>query len=94
MKKFLIQLIGTLIISWIAIPATIIGLGVSGVLWEKKVKPWTIKVLSPQQQNAEKDSQIALRDTNTYMDQKTLELYKYFGGEIKDVRAELGGQKN
>lgn len=48
--------------------------------------------LSLQQQIAEKDSQIALRDANTYMDQKTLELYKYFDGEIKDVRAELSRQ--
>lgn len=42
-----------------------------------------------QQQLAAKDSQIALRDANTYGDQKLLELYKYFDGEIKGVRNEL-----
>lgn len=38
---------------------------------------------------AEKDSQIALRDANTYADQKLLEVYKYFDGQLKDVRGEL-----
>lgn len=31
-------------------------------------------------------SQIALRDANTYADQKLLEVYKYFDGELKDIR--------
>lgn len=35
---------------------------------------------------AELQSQIALRDANTYNDQKLLEVYKYFDGELKDVR--------
>ena len=35
---------------------------------------------------AELQSQIALRDANTYNDQKMLELYKYFDGELKDIR--------
>jgi hypothetical protein len=38
---------------------------------------------------AELQSQIALRDANTYNDQKLLEVYKYFDGEIKDVRATI-----
>lgn len=38
---------------------------------------------------AYKDSQIALRDANIYNDQKMLELYKYFDGEIKNVRATI-----
>lgn len=42
---------------------------------------------------AELQSQIALRDANTYNDQKMLELYKYFDGEIKDVHKELCAQK-
>jgi hypothetical protein len=42
-----------------------------------------------QQEIAAKDSQIALRDANIYGDQKLLELYKYFDGEIKGVRNEL-----
>lgn len=31
------------------------------------------------------ESDIALRDANIYNDQKTLELYKYFDGEIKRI---------
>ena len=45
--------------------------------------------LGLQQEIAAKDSQIALRDANIYGDQKLLELYKYFDGEIKGVRNEL-----
>lgn len=39
------------------------------------------------QKLAEKDSQISLRDANTYNDQKMLELYKFFDGELKEMRA-------
>lgn len=45
--------------------------------------------LELQQKIAEKDSQIALRDANTYNDQKSLEMYKYFDAQLKDVRDEL-----
>lgn len=45
--------------------------------------------LELQQKIAEKDSQIALRDANTYQDQKMLEMYKYIDGELKDIRGEL-----
>lgn len=45
--------------------------------------------LELQQKIAEKDSQIALRDANTYGDQKALEMYKYFDAQLKDVRNEL-----
>lgn len=48
--------------------------------------------LGLQQQLAEKDSQIALRDANTYGDQKMLEMYKYIDGQLKDIRGELGRQ--
>lgn len=41
---------------------------------------------------AELQSQLALRDANTYGDQKLLEVYKYFDGELKDIRATLCGQ--
>ena len=44
------------------------------------------------QQIAEKDSQIALRDANTYGDQKMLEMYKYLDGQLKDIRATLCDQ--
>lgn len=45
--------------------------------------------LELQQKIAEKDSQIALRDANTYGDQKMLEMYKYIDGQLKDIRSEL-----
>lgn len=41
---------------------------------------------------AELQSQIALRDANTYGDQKLLEVYKYFDGQLKDVRDTLCAQ--
>lgn len=45
--------------------------------------------LEKEQEIASLKSQIALRDANTYSDQKLLEVYKYFDGEIKDVRAAM-----
>ena len=41
---------------------------------------------------AARDSQIALRDANTYNDQKLLEVYKYFDGQLRDVRDTLCAQ--
>lgn len=41
---------------------------------------------------AELQSQIALRDANTYGDQKLLEVYKYFDGQLKDIRSTLCDQ--
>lgn len=41
---------------------------------------------------AELESEIKLRDSNIYTDSKLLELYKYFDGELKDVRGVLGAQ--
>ena len=32
------------------------------------------------------ESEVALRDANIYNDQKLLEVYKYFDGQIKDIR--------
>lgn len=48
--------------------------------------------LQLQQELAAKDAQIALRDANTYGDQKMLELYKYLDGELKEIRSTLGNQ--
>ena len=45
--------------------------------------------LAQESKIAELQSQIALRDANTYNDQKLLEVYKYFDGEIKDIRATM-----
>lgn len=42
---------------------------------------------------AEKDTQIALRDANTFTDQKFIELYKYFEGELRGVRDALYKQE-
>ena len=42
--------------------------------------------LAKEQKIAELQAQIALRDANTYGDQKLLEVYKYFDGELKDIR--------
>ena len=41
---------------------------------------------------ADLQSQIALRDANTYNDQKTLELYKYIDGQLREVRDTLCAQ--
>ena len=49
--------------------------------------------LAQEQKIAELQSQIALRDANTYGDQKMLEMYKYIDGQFKDIREELCGQK-
>ena len=38
---------------------------------------------------AELETEVKLRDSNIYTDQKMLELYKYFDGETKAIRAEF-----
>ena len=43
--------------------------------------------LEQEQKIAKLESQVALRDANTYSDQKLLEVYKYFDGELKEIRA-------
>lgn len=45
--------------------------------------------MAQEQKISELQSQISLRDANTYSDQKLLEVYKYFDGEIKDIRATM-----
>lgn len=49
--------------------------------------------LSQEQKIADLQSQVALRDANIYNDQKLLEVYKYFDGELKGVREELCNQR-
>ena len=44
--------------------------------------------LQQEQEIAALKAHVALRDANTYSDQKLLELYKYFDGEIKQIRAD------
>ena len=41
---------------------------------------------------ANKDARIALLEANTYNDQKLLEVYKYFDGEVKEIRSQLCSQ--
>lgn len=49
--------------------------------------------MAQQQKISELQSQIALRDANTYNDQKVLELYKYVDGKIACVERELADQR-
>ena len=48
--------------------------------------------LGLEQANAAKDAEISLLKANTYNDQKSLELYKFFDGEVKAIRAERAAQ--
>lgn len=41
---------------------------------------------------AELETEVKLRDANIYTDSKLLELYKYFDGEVKDIRNALCAQ--
>ena len=54
--------------------------------------PVTRYELGQESKIAELQSQIALRDANTYNDQKTLEVYKYFDGKLNEVNAVLASQ--
>ena len=49
--------------------------------------------LAQEQKIADLQSQVALRDANIYGDQKLLEVYKYFDGELKGIRNELCDQR-
>lgn len=48
--------------------------------------------MAQEQKIAELQAGIALRDANTYNDAKSLELYKYIDGELKEIRAVLCSQ--
>ena len=48
--------------------------------------------LETEQKLAAKDAEIALLKANTYNDQKSLELYKYIDGELRDIRSTLCAQ--
>lgn len=48
--------------------------------------------LAQESKIAELQSQIALRDANTYGDQKLLEVYKYFDGKLETVNQKLCDQ--
>lgn len=55
--------------------------------------PVTQREMKLIQEIAAKDSAIALRDANTYNDQKSLEMYKYIDGRFRDVEAQLCKQE-
>lgn len=48
--------------------------------------------LAMEQQIAYKDSEIALLKSNTYQDQKSLELYRYIDGKLNEINATLAAQ--
>ena len=54
--------------------------------------PVTRYELGQEAKIADLQSQIALRDANTYNDQKSLELYKYIDGQLREVRETLSAQ--
>lgn len=54
--------------------------------------PVTQREMKLIQEIAAKDSQIALRDADTYTDQKNLEMYRYIDGQIKEIAAQLSAQ--
>ena len=48
--------------------------------------------LGLEQASAAKDAEIALLKSNIYGDQKSLEMYKYIDGELREIRNTLAGQ--
>lgn len=55
--------------------------------------PVTQREMKLVQEIAAKDSAIALRDANTYNDQKSLEMYKYVDGRMREIEAQLCKQE-
>lgn len=55
-------------------------------------QPVTRYELAMEQQIAAKDSEIALLKSNTYQDQKSLELYRYIDGKFSEIQANLAAQ--
>lgn len=39
MKKFVVELVGTTVVSLVAVPLVFIGMGVTGHVWSTKVEP-------------------------------------------------------
>ena len=74
---------------WVANPATAAAMA-AGACSENT--PVTRYELDREQQLAAKDSEIALLKANTYNDQKSLELYAYIDGQLKDIRKSICDQ--
>lgn len=68
------------------------GWGVNPAAGCSENMPVTRYELEREQQLAQKDSEIAMLKSNTYGDQKMLEMYAYIDGQLKDVRKSLCDQ--
>jgi len=66
--------------------------GRSAVVCGSDCDPVTQREMKLVQEIAAKDSAIALRDANTYNDQKSLEMYKYVDGRMREIEAKLAVQ--
>lgn len=66
--------------------------GRSGAPCGSDCDPVTQREMRLVQEIAAKDSQIALRDANTYGDQKMLELYKYMDGKFIEFEKQFAAQ--
>lgn len=82
--------------------------GIGGILLGNRVAPFAAGMaaeagcsenhtvnryeLSMVQENAKLRSDIALRDANTYQDQKMLEMYKYLDGKLDEIHGVLASQ--
>lgn len=70
---------------------SIVGNGIVGrnVAFSGENTPVNRYELEREQKIADLQSQIALRDANTYSDQKMLELYQYVDGRLRGVEAQI-----
>lgn len=64
----------------------------SGVVLSADDMPVSRYELNQESKIADLQAQIALRDANTYGDQKLLEVYKYFDGKLETVNQKLCDQ--
>ena len=81
------QLLGNLLGGWGANPAAAaVAAGCSENM------PVTRYDLDREQKLAAKDAEIAMLKANTYNDQKSLEMYAYIDGQLKDIRKSICDQ--
>lgn len=64
-------------------------LGGVGAPWISENMPVNRYELAQERKISELESAIALRDSNTYGDQKLLEVYKYFDGKVADINEKI-----
>ena len=68
------------------------GWGVNTAAGCSENMPVTRYELDREQKLAQKDSEIAMLKANTYNDQKSLEMYAYIDGQLKDIRKSICDQ--